>query len=118
MTSDRKSFYPQGGEEGPYDRHDVPGCVPLFTDPGDMIVFAHRTDHWAFGNQLDEVRLSCAFGFRDRNYRIDVPWEIPQDGRRFLAGLPGHLRRYTDGYTSIDMGWSAGSQRGRPKNRT
>ena len=42
---------------------------------------------------------------RDRNHRIEVPWEIPERGRRFLADLPAHLQRYVDGYTSIDLAW-------------
>ncbi len=107
MTSNRKSFYPEGTQEEPYGGHDVPGLVPLFTNPGDMIVFAHRTYHWAFGNQLDEVRLSCAIGFRDRKHEIEVPWEIPAAGRSVLDELPAHMSRYTDGYTSIDMDWRA-----------
>ena len=107
MTADHRSFYPRGAEPAPYDGFDIPGLVPLFTNPGDMIIFAHRTYHGAFPNMLDEVRLSCAIGFRDRNHRIDVPWEIPESGRQFLEDLPEHLHRYVDGYTSIDVGWKA-----------
>ena len=105
MTAGNKSFYPEGEEEKPYTSHHVPGLVPLFTNPGDMIVFAHRTYHWAFGNKTDDVRLSCAIGFRDRNHKIDIPWEIPEAGRKFMADLPEHLQKYLDGYTSIDVGW-------------
>ena len=108
MTSDRRSFYPQDEEEtARYSGFDIPGLVPLFTNPGDMIVFAHRTYHGAFSNQQDEVRLSCAIGFRDRDHRIDIPWEIPESGRKFLDDLPEHLQRYVDGYTSIDVEWKA-----------
>lgn len=105
MTADRRSFFPEGAEEQAYDGFDIPGMVPLFTNPGDMIVFAHRTYHGAFSNQLGEIRLSCAIGFRDRNHKIDVPWEIPDQGKRFLSELPDRLHRYIDGYTSINMGW-------------
>jgi hypothetical protein len=105
LTKDRRSFYPEGEEEKPYNGFDVPGLVPMFTDPGDLIVFAHRTYHWAFGNRMDEVRLSCAIGFRDRNHEIDVPWEIPETGKQFMRDLPEHLHRYIRGYTSIDVGW-------------
>lgn len=105
MTSNRRSFYPEGEEEHQYNGFDIPGLVPLFTNPGDMIVFAHRTYHGAFPNREDEVRLSCAVGFRDRNHQIDIPWEIPEVGRQFLDALPDHLQRYTHGYTSIDMNW-------------
>ena len=82
LTGDRRSFYPGGAEESSCDGFDIPGLIPLFTDPGDMIVFAHRTYHGAFPNGLAEPRLSCAIGFRDRNHRIDVPGRY----RRGAAG--------------------------------
>ena len=107
MAAGRRSFYPQGEEPAPYSGFDIPGIVPLFTNPGDMIIFAHRTYHGAFPNKSDEVRLSCGVGFRDRTHRIDIPWEIPEVGRKFLEDLPEHLHRYVDGYTSIDVGWQA-----------
>ena len=105
MTQDRRSFYPAAEEESRYAGFDIPGLVPLFTNGGDMIVFAHRTYHGAFPNQIDQIRLSCAIGFRDKNHRIDIPWEIPQEGQWFLENLPDHLQRYTDGYTSINLEW-------------
>ena len=83
----------------------MPGLVPLFTEPGDMIVFAHRTYHAAFPNHTDEIRLSCAIGFRNRQQRIRVPWEIPKAAKKFLNDLPEDLHQYTDGYTSIDNNW-------------
>ncbi len=105
LTADKRSFYKEGEEEKGYVGFDIPGLVPLFTNPGDMIVFAHRTYHGAFPNQADEIRLSCAVGFRSREHHIDIPWEIPEEGRQFLADLPQHLHQYTDGYTSINLGW-------------
>ncbi|RKU38866.1 hypothetical protein C6496_05020 [Candidatus Poribacteria bacterium] len=105
MTADRRSFYKEGEEEKAYTGFDIPGLVPLFTNPGDMIVFAHRTYHGAFPNQIDEIRLSCAIGFRSREHQIDIPWEIPTEGKEFLADLPSHLHQYTHGYTSIDVAW-------------
>jgi hypothetical protein len=107
MTSDMRSFYPENEEEQAYDGFDIPGLIPLFTSGEDMIVFAHRTYHGAFPNRLPETRLSCAIGFRDKQHRIDIPWEIPEAGRWFLENLPDHLKGYTDGYTSIDAGWKA-----------
>ena len=106
LTPDRRSFYRKGEEPGRHAGFDIPGLVPFFTESGDMIVFAHRTYHGAFPNRTDQVRLSCAIGFRDRKHRIDIPWEIPEAGQRFLAELPEHLQQYTEGYTSIDVNWS------------
>ena len=105
LTADKRSFYKEGGEEKAYNDFDIPGCVPLFTNPGDMIVFAHRTYHGAFPNQTDDIRLSCAIGFRRRDHHIDIPWEIPEVGKKFLVDLPPHLHKFTHGYTSIDTGW-------------
>ena len=105
LTADKRSFYKIGGEERAYSDFDVPGIIPLFTNPGDMIVFAHRTYHGAFPNQIDEIRLSCAIGFRSRAHHIDIPWEIPDVGKKFLEDLPPHLHQYTHGYTSIDTAW-------------
>lgn len=105
LTANKKSFYPADMEEHNYSGFDIPGLVPLFTEPGDMIIFAHRTYHGAFSNQLAEPRLSCAIGFRDRRHRIDIPWEIPLEGQHFLATLPQHLQQYTTGYTSINLTW-------------
>ena len=105
MTADRRSFYKAGEEERAYVGFDIPGLVPLFTNPGDMIVFAHRTYHGAFPNQIDEIRLSCGVGFRSRDHHIDIPWKIPNEGKQFLTDLPPHLHQYTHGYTSIDLAW-------------
>jgi hypothetical protein len=105
LTSGRRSFYPKGGEEKAYTGFDIPGLIPFFTNPGDMILFAHRTYHGAFPNAEEHVRLSCAIGFRDRNHKIDIPWEIPEVGKKFLQDLPEHLRRYVNGYTSINLDW-------------
>ena len=105
LTANCGSFYPQGEEESSYAGFDIPGLVPLFTDGGDMIVFAHRTYHGAFPNRTDETRLSCAIGFRDKNHKIDIPWDIPEEGQWFLENLPEHLQQYIDGYTSINLEW-------------
>ena len=105
MTADRGSFYREGEEESRYVGFDIPGLVPLFTEGNDMIVFAHRTYHGAFPNRSDQVRLSCGIGFRDRDHRIDIPWEIPAEGRWFVDNLPAHLQCYVDGYTSINLEW-------------
>ena len=105
FTEDRRSFYPEGTEPQAYDGFDVPGIVPLYTDPGDLILFAHRTYHAAFPNRTDEVRLSCALGFRPASHKIKAPWALPAAARQFQNNLaPRHLK-YTEGYTGIEVGW-------------
>jgi hypothetical protein len=107
LTQDRTSFYPEGEEEHRYAGFDIPGLVPFFTNPGDMIVFAHRTYHGAFSNLLEEDRLSCAIGFRRRDHKIETPWELPESAKAFMTALPDHLKHYTEGYTGIVPGWRA-----------
>ena len=103
LTQDRRSFYPADGEgESRYNGLDIPGLVPLFTDPGDCIVFAHRTFHGAFPNNEDHQRLSCAVGFRPKTHIIDAPWDLPESSRQFIDALPERFRTYTEGYTGID----------------
>ena len=103
LTADQRSFYPvDDDQQRRYDGFDIPGLVPFFTDPGDCIVFAHRTYHGAFPNAEDEPRLSCALGFRQKEYVIDPPWELPESARAFIDAVPSHLKRYVDGYPGID----------------
>ncbi len=105
LTQDCRSFYPAGEEEHRYAGFDIPGLVPFFTNPGDMIVFAHRTYHGAFPNQIDEARLSCAIGFRRRDYQLKAPWPLPESSKAFVSALPEHLKCYTEGYTGIERSW-------------
>jgi len=106
LTANQRSFCKDdGSSESPYDGFDMPGLVPLITDPGDCLVFAHRTQHGAFSNQEETDRLSCAVGFRDRAHRIDTPWDLPESAQTFAAELPDHLKRYADGYVGIDPSW-------------
>ena len=86
---------------------DIPGLVPLFTDPGDCILFADRTFHGAFPNREERTRLSCGCGFRRKSDVIDAPWELPATARAFVDALPERHKRYVDGYTGIDTSFGA-----------
>lgn len=105
LTPDRQSFYPEGDEPKGYVGFAVPGLVPLFTDPGDEIIFAARTYHAAFSNQTDQVRLSCGIGLRPRKFRIDAPWPLPETAKAFIQALPAHLQPLVENYTGIDLNW-------------
>jgi ectoine hydroxylase-related dioxygenase (phytanoyl-CoA dioxygenase family) len=107
LTPDKVSFYRKDGEAKPYVGFDVPGLLPLFTDPGDEIIFAARTYHAAFPNQTDRVRLSCAIGFRPRDYRIEAPWSRSAAAQAFVDALPGHLQPLVENYVGIDPSWRA-----------
>lgn len=107
LTEDGSSFYPTGTQPRRYNGFDVPGLVPLFTEPGDMILFAHRTFHAAFANRTDQVRLSCALGFRPKSYKIEAPWPLPQTARDLVAALPERLQPFVEEYTGIDPQWRA-----------
>ncbi len=97
-------------EDGPddewYDKFDVPGMVQCLAEPGDLILFAANTYHAANMNQEDEIRLSCAVGFKPKWARINAPWDWPESAHAFKARLPQKFHRYLDGYTSIVHDWT------------
>jgi ectoine hydroxylase-related dioxygenase (phytanoyl-CoA dioxygenase family) len=112
MTPDRHSFYRRGSEAKGYVGMDVPGIVPLFTDPGDMIVFAHRTYHAAYSNQTERVRLSCGLNFRPRHEHIDAPWQMPESAKAFVNSLPQQVQPLVANYTGVDFTWRRESMMG------
>lgn len=105
FTAFRSSFYPKGTEPKAYDRMDVPGMVPLFTEPGDLIIFAARTYHAAFPHTGDELRMTCGFVCRPGWTSYPVPWPLPESARRFVESLPERLRPFVRHYTGIDLSW-------------
>ena len=84
---------------------DIPGLVPLFTEPGDEIVFASRTYHSAFPNRIDRVRLSCGIGLRPRDYPLEAPWPLSEKAKAFKNGFPRHLQPLVKDYVGIDVEW-------------
>ena len=82
---------------------DVPGCVAVDAEPGDLICFADRTLHANMATH--ERRYSCGIGFRPRAWRIDAPWPLPDSARALTERLPERLRHYTEGYTGYDGTW-------------
>ncbi len=105
FTPDRRSFHKEGTEPQRYVGFDVPGLVPVFTDPCDQIVFASRTYHAAFPNRINRVRLSCAIIYRPRDFKIDAPWPLSQDAQAFLKAIPRRLQPFVEGYVGIDDDW-------------
>jgi ectoine hydroxylase-related dioxygenase (phytanoyl-CoA dioxygenase family) len=52
---------------------DIPGCVPIYSSPADLIIFAARTLHAAFPvpESFEDVRHSVAVGLRS-TFRLQV----------------------------------------------
>ena len=108
MKPDRNSFHPIGdAPDAGYSGMDVPGCVGVVADPGDLICFAALTYHANMATR--ERRYSCGFGFRPKSIRIDAPWKLPATAQTMIGELPNHLKHYTDGYTGYDGNWRADS---------
>ena len=129
LTPDRRRFSKKG-EATPYNDFDFPGCVPIFSNPGDLIVFAARTYHAAFPVPADfnDVRHSVGLGLRSSHSlqgdfagdRIDTcPWPIPATAQavteRVRAESP-QLIRYFEGYWGFPLKW-APSPGGQPGSR-
>ena len=105
LTADKHTFYREGTTAEAYAGMDVPGVVPLLTDPGDLIVFAARTYHAATAHYGDEPRLSCSVVFRAGQTPYPVPWPLPASARAFQANAPLPLQPFLDHYTGIEPAW-------------
>jgi len=107
FSDDKHTFFKKGTEPKAYEGWDVPGMIPLFTDPGDMILFAARTYHYAFPNQTQIIRHSAGGpGLRARSLPVYQPWPVSESTQNFIASLPPHLKKYVDGYKGYDPTWS------------
>ena len=102
FSGDRTRIRRLGNEEDCTDMN-VPGCVAVEAEPGDLLCFADRTLHANMAT--GERRYSCGIGFRPRAWRIDAPWPLPESAHALIRRLPERLRRYTDGYTGYDGTW-------------
>ncbi len=50
----------------------IPGAVPLFCDPGDVIICNRQLVHGSFANTSPNRRVSVGFGFHPRNSVLNV----------------------------------------------
>jgi ectoine hydroxylase-related dioxygenase (phytanoyl-CoA dioxygenase family) len=107
-------------------------CVPLFSNPQDLIIFAARTYHAAFpmaADAMDEPRLSLGLRFRSHAGLGDgdpalaklaeswrsagvaegaaAPWPLPDAAKALKARHMGTEREgMLENYTSIAFGWT------------
>ena len=104
LTRDGTSFnrLDQPEDEGCQDM-DVPGCVPVYADPGDLICFAANAFHANMATH--ERRYSAGLSFRPKSIHIEAPWPLPEAARTMMAELPESVRRFADGYVSYDGSW-------------
>jgi ectoine hydroxylase-related dioxygenase (phytanoyl-CoA dioxygenase family) len=106
LTPTRSSFHRIGqSRESTHDAMDVPGMVPLYTDPGDLILFAARTYHGVFPHNGTQPRASCALICRPGRSRWPVPWKLSESTRQFIDALPPSLKPYFEFYTGLDRNW-------------
>lgn len=106
LTADRSSFRPIGAaDEAKWNQMDVPGCIAVVAEPGDLICFAALTYHANMATH--ERRYSCGMGFRPKKTKIDAPWPLPETAKALIERLPAHLKTYADGYTGYDGTWRA-----------
>ena len=102
MDQDRIFLY-RDGEETPFNQSDIPGYVPLISEPGDLLLFAAMTIH--VNLPTNERRYYCGMAFRPKTVQIDVPWALPESVERLKARLPAHQQTLLEGYTGIVPDW-------------
>jgi ectoine hydroxylase-related dioxygenase (phytanoyl-CoA dioxygenase family) len=88
------------GEEEPVAFHEVPGCIPLFTDPHDLIIFAHRTYHAAFSNLGPDIRLSVGLNFRPAA-KVCIEWEATAEAADLIGRAPDYVQPFLHHYTGF-----------------
>jgi hypothetical protein len=109
LTEYKKSFCRKGdATKERYANFDVPGMIPLYTDPGDLIIFAARTYHGVFVHNGTENRYSCAVGFRAKSDKLVAPWPMPEQGKKFVASAPARWKPMLEEYTSLSREWDRG----------
>ncbi len=105
LTERGKSFYRKGTAPVDYTEMDFPECIPLYTDPGDLIIFAERTFHGVFPHHGDEVRLTCAMSFRPIAYQPPQVWPVPESARQFIADCPAEIYPLVKDYIGFNGDW-------------
>lgn len=105
FTEQGRSFYRQGEPEAPYDKFDFPQVLRLYTNPGDLIIFAERTFHGVFPHNGDETRLSCGMSFRPGRSAFPGCWPRSESTQRFIAAAPPNVQPMLTYYTGFDSKW-------------
>ncbi|WP_409341552.1 phytanoyl-CoA dioxygenase family protein [Paenibacillus sp. MBLB4367] len=105
FTEGRKSFYRMGTEPKPCCDMDVPGMIPVISEPGDLVIFAERTYHGVNAHKGTEPRLSCGMSFRSSSYNPGPIWPLPESARRFIESCPAESKHLVEGYSGIDTSW-------------
>lgn len=105
FTEGRRSFHLIGTEPVACIDIDVPGMIPVITEPGDLVIFAEKTYHGVNAHQGSEARLSCAVSFRDRGYDVGDVWPLPESSRAFIDSCPDEVKPLVEGYIGIDTSW-------------
>lgn len=105
FTPGRKSFYPTGTEPVPYCGMDVPGMLPVITEPGDLVIFAERTYHGVYAHRGSEARLSCGLSFRSSARELGPRWSVTESARRFIEACSSERKHLVEGYTGFDGSW-------------
>lgn len=106
FTAHNKSFCKKGGEPKPHlQMDDVPGAMPVFAEPGDMIVFAERTYHGVYPHRGTETRLSCGMSFRKQSYKPEQVWPLSESAERFIQACPPECKPFVEGYWGMGGDW-------------
>jgi ectoine hydroxylase-related dioxygenase (phytanoyl-CoA dioxygenase family) len=105
FTERLNSFYRKGTKPVGYSQMDFQECFPLFTDPGDLVIFAERTYHGVYPHNGDEERLTCAMSFRPTTYKLPQIWPLTESAKKFIANCPAEIYPLVKDYIGINGDW-------------
>jgi len=96
------SFHRKGTEPAHYSGMDVPGSLPLISDPGDAVLFADRTYHGVYPHNGDELRLTCGMAFRPGRAPLPDGWTLSESAKRFIASCPPEVHPLVEFYPGLN----------------
>jgi len=107
LSENGRNLYRVGEEGYIYDKFDFPEALPLYAEPGDLVIFAERTFHGVFPHNGNEIRLSCAINFRPGNSGFAKCWPRSESTEKFIASCPPEIQPMVEHYTGHSFTWTS-----------
>ena len=117
-----------GGSGGANPWFDVPGMLPVYSDPGDLVIFGSLCFHAVLPYPVathptlppPPPRLLLGMRFRpspELPHGQPAPWPLPDLARDFVESQPAAVQPLLAGYTSLKINWSPAT-RARPSSQS
>lgn len=104
LSPDKRSIR-KAGEPHPTLDMDIPGAMPVFVEPGDLLLFDLVTYHGVYKHRGSQYRLSASLGMRRTDSGFKAPWGRTESARQLHDNAPDDIKPYLREYTGFDAAW-------------